>query len=109
MSHVAVPSEYRLAQATAAPVNANQARRIGSFARALVGTCLLVGLSAFNAWWYWRDARALPDANTISDWMRREQYPRAESALWEQLRRSPHDGETRMMLARTLASAMGRA
>jgi tetratricopeptide (TPR) repeat protein len=104
MSHATVPSECRLAQATAAPVNANHARRIGSFTRALVGTCLLVGLSAFNAWWYWRDARALPDANTISDWMRREQYPRAEAALREQLRRSPHDGETRMMLARTLAA-----
>jgi tetratricopeptide (TPR) repeat protein len=104
MSHVALPNERRLAKATAAPVKANHARRIGSFARALVGICLLVGLSAFNAWWYWRDARALPDANTISDWMRREQYPRAESALWEQLRRSPHDGETRMMLARVLAA-----
>jgi len=79
-------------------------RRTRLLARALVGACLLVGLLAFNVWSYWRDTRPLPDLNTISDWMRREQYAPAETALREQLRRSPHDGETRMMLARVLAA-----
>jgi tetratricopeptide (TPR) repeat protein len=103
MSQVAVPSERPLAQATAEPVKASDGRRNGSFALALVGTCLVVGLSAFNAWWYWRDSRPLPDVNTISDWMSREQYPRAETALREILRRSPHEDLARMMLARALA------
>jgi tetratricopeptide (TPR) repeat protein len=104
MSHVAAPSERPLAHATAEGVKASHGRRNGYFARALVATCLLVGLSVFNAWWYWRDTRPLPDVNTISDWMRREQYPRAETALREQLRRSPHDAEARMSLARVLAA-----
>jgi Flp pilus assembly protein TadD len=104
MPQVAAPSERPLAQATAQSVKATHGRRNHSLTRALVGTCLLVGLSAFNAWWYWRDTRPLPDLNTISDWMRREQYPRAETALRELLRRSPHDGEMRMMLARALAA-----
>ena len=65
---------------------------------------MIASLSAVNAWWYWRDTRPLPDVNTISDWMRREQYTRAETALRELLQRSPHDGETRMMLARVLAA-----
>jgi tetratricopeptide (TPR) repeat protein len=61
-------------------------------------------LSTFNAWWYWRDTRPLPDINAISEWMRREQYPQAEAALWELLRRSPHDAEAHILLARVLAA-----
>jgi tetratricopeptide (TPR) repeat protein len=103
MSDVAAPSERPLAPDTAVPVTAVHGRQKGTRARALAGTCLLVGLTAFNAWWYWRETRPLPDVNSISDWMRREQYTRSETALREQLRRSPHDGEARMMLARVLA------
>jgi len=36
--------------------------------------------------------------------MRREQYPQAETALREQLRRSPHNVDARMLLARVLAA-----
>jgi len=103
MSNVAAPSERPLSPAVA-PVKAVYDRWQSSRARALIGACLLVGLSAFNAWWYWRDTRPLPDVNTISDWMGREQYALAETALREHLRRSPHDGEKRMMLARVLAA-----
>jgi len=69
----------------------------------LIGVCLLAGLSGFNAWWYWRDTRPLPALKTISGWISQEQYRQAEPALREHLRRSPHDGEARMMLARALA------
>ena len=44
----------------------------------------------------------MPDLKTVSDWMRREQYVQAESALREYVRRSPHDGEARMMLAQVV-------
>jgi tetratricopeptide (TPR) repeat protein len=73
-------------------------------ARILAGACLLAGLSAFNVWWYWRDNRSLPHLKTISDMMRQEQYVDAASVLGEHLRRSPYDGEARMMLARALAA-----
>ena len=75
----------------------------GSLVWKLVGVCLIAGLSGFNAWWYWRDTRPLPDLNTISDWISQERYLEAEPALREHLRRSPHDGEARMMLAQALA------
>jgi tetratricopeptide (TPR) repeat protein len=104
MSYVAALSERRLAQAGAEPIKASRGRRNGSFVWALAGTCLLMGLSIFNSWWYWRDTRPLPDVNAISDLMRREQYPQAEMALREQLRRSPHDANARMMLARVMAA-----
>jgi tetratricopeptide (TPR) repeat protein len=79
-------------------------RRRGSLARKIAGITLIVGLSAWNAWRYWRDTHAVPDLKTISDWIGREQYHRAESGLREQLRRSPHDGQARMFLARVLAA-----
>jgi tetratricopeptide (TPR) repeat protein len=69
----------------------------------LVGVCLLASLSGFNAWWYWRDTRPLPALNTISDWISQERYLEAEPALREHLRRSPHDVEARIMLAKALA------
>jgi tetratricopeptide (TPR) repeat protein len=104
MSQVAAPSERFREQAGAKPMMASRGRPIGTFVKALVGTALLVGLSAFNAWWYWRDTRPLPDVNTISEWMRREQHPQAELALREHMRRSPHDAEARTLLARLLAA-----
>ena len=104
MSHVAAPTERSLAPASAESVKASRRHHKGSVAWALIATCLLVGLSTCNAWLYWRDTRPLPDLSTIADWMRREQYPQAETALREYLRRSPHDGETRITLARVLAA-----
>jgi tetratricopeptide (TPR) repeat protein len=70
----------------------------------LLGALLLAGVSAWNAWWYWRDSRPVPDLSTISDWVARKHYAQAESALREELRRSPHDAQARMMLARALAA-----
>jgi thioredoxin-like negative regulator of GroEL len=63
-----------------------------------------VGLIGFNCWWYWRDTRAVADVGTIDSWMGREDYARAEPALRERLRRSPHDGNLRTMLAKVLAA-----
>ena len=70
----------------------------------LVGICVALGLAGFNAWWYWRDNRPRPDLATISRLMSHDQYAQAEPALREHLRRSPHDGEARMMLARLHAA-----
>jgi tetratricopeptide (TPR) repeat protein len=69
----------------------------------IVATCFLTAGAAFNVWWYWRDTRALPDLPTISSWLSHEQYGRALAPLYEHLRRSPHDVDARMMLARALA------
>ena len=104
MSNIAAPSERPPALA-AAPVVVVRGRRTGSLAWNLIGLCVIASLSGFNAWWYWRDTRPLPDLNTISAWMQREQYAQAEPVLHEHLRRSPHDGEARMMLARVLAGS----
>ena len=71
---------------------------------ALMAMLLCVALIGFNTWWYWRDARPAPDIKTIEALMSREQYIQAESALRERLRRSRHDGEARLLLARTLAA-----
>jgi tetratricopeptide (TPR) repeat protein len=65
---------------------------------------LIVGLIGFNAWWYWRDSRPVAEPRTIEAWIGRGDYARAETALRERLRRSPHDGGLRMTLARVLAA-----
>ena len=70
----------------------------------LSGFVLLGGLSAFNFWWYWRDARPLPDHMTVSEWIYREQYAEAEAVLRERLRRSRQDFKARIMLARVMAA-----
>lgn len=65
---------------------------------------LSTGLLAFNAWWYWRDTTPLADLGVINAWIAQEQFAQAEPALRECLRRSPHDGEARIMLAKVLAA-----
>ena len=85
------------------PFSPSPGRHHRSLVWKLLGICLLAGLSRFNAWWYWRDTRDLPALKTISDWISQERYLKAEPALREHLRRSPHDAEARMMLARALA------
>jgi tetratricopeptide (TPR) repeat protein len=69
-----------------------------------VGLIVMLGLVGFNAWWYWRDTRPLPNLAVIAQLIGRDQYAQAEPALREHLRRSPHDGEARMMLARVYAA-----
>jgi tetratricopeptide (TPR) repeat protein len=107
MSNLTAASE-RPPTLAAAPVMALHGRRQGSWARHVAGVSLMAILSVFNAWWYWRDTRSLPDLDTISDWMRREQYARAEPVVREHVRRSPHDGEAQMMLARIARIMAGR-
>jgi len=94
-SEVATPAKRPLEPPTKAP-----ARRSRLSWLQLAGISLALGLLGFNAWWYWRDTRPLPDLATIARFMSRDQYAQAEPALREYLRRSPHDGEARMMLAK---------
>jgi tetratricopeptide (TPR) repeat protein len=103
MSNVAAPSERPRAPVVPATAAAMTGRRRGALAWNLLAAGVIASLVGFNAWWYWRDSRPLADLPTVSDWMRREQFARAEPVLREHLRRSPHDGEARMMLARVLA------
>jgi tetratricopeptide (TPR) repeat protein len=102
MSNVAAPSE-RPCTTAAAPTIVVRSHRTGSLVWKLLGLCVIASLSGFNAWWYWRETRALPDLQTVLDWMQHEQYAQAELVLREHLQQSPYDGELRMMLARALA------
>jgi tetratricopeptide (TPR) repeat protein len=65
---------------------------------------LVVALIVLNAWWA-LDPRRPEDLSTINQWITQKRYDESRSALREHLRRSPHDGEARMMLARTLAAS----
>jgi tetratricopeptide (TPR) repeat protein len=98
-SEVATPLKRSVEPPTNAPTR--QSRLPGL---QFVGVFAALGLLGFNAWWYWRDNRSLPDLGTISRFISREQYAQAEPALREHLRRSPHDGDARMMLARVYAA-----
>jgi predicted Zn-dependent protease len=75
-------------------------RRLGM----LVAFAAFLSLVGFNAWWYWRDTRPMANLRTIQAWIAGQEYPRAEAELKELLRRAPHDGEARTMLARVLAA-----
>jgi tetratricopeptide (TPR) repeat protein len=103
-SELAAPRERPLAPVAVTPVVAAPGLRKSSLAWKLAGSCLLACLLAFNVWWYWRDNRPLPALKTVSSWIGREQSVQAEWALREHVRRSPHDGEARMTLARALAA-----
>lgn len=72
--------------------------------RQLLAWTVTVAVLGFNVWWYRRDTRALPTLATIGRWMAQQRYAEAEPALREHLRRRPHDGEARTMLARLLAA-----
>jgi tetratricopeptide (TPR) repeat protein len=64
---------------------------------------LLGGLVGLNSWLAW-ESRPVPDLRAIAQLMSRESYGEAEKALRQHVRRSPHHGEARMMLARVLAA-----
>ncbi len=98
---ITAPSDRPLARSKSSPAPRRRARFAGI--SLVVGGALIVGLGAFDAWLYWRDTRPIADLDTISNWLRREDYATAEMALRERLRRAPHDVEARMMLARSLA------
>ncbi|MGC8639962.1 MAG: tetratricopeptide repeat protein, partial [Isosphaeraceae bacterium] len=69
----------------------------------VLAAALFAGLIGFNLWWFWRNTRPVADLKTVNGWLRRQQYDQAEPALREHLRRSPNDGEARMMLAQVRA------
>jgi len=70
----------------------------------LLVTGLILGGIAFNVWWYWRDTRPVADLPMIEIWIGNQEYGLASKELREHLRRAPHDGAARMMLARVLAA-----
>jgi len=70
-------------------------------AMALLCSAALIG---FNIWWYRQDTRPIADIKTIDAMLTLGQYGQAEAALRDRLRRSPQDGESRMLLARALGA-----
>jgi tetratricopeptide (TPR) repeat protein len=79
--------------------------RRGRRHRLSVAALLFVAaLAAFNARWYWLDARPIVAPRTIASWLRAGRHDEAESALRARLRRAPHDGEARLNLARVLGA-----
>jgi tetratricopeptide (TPR) repeat protein len=70
----------------------------------LLVTSLILGEIAWNAWWYWRDTWPVADLRLIEIWIGNREYGPARKELQEHLRRAPHDGAARMMLARVLAA-----
>jgi tetratricopeptide (TPR) repeat protein len=79
-----------------------RARVLGLAVRAGLWTLAAV-LLGLNAWWAWREIRPVADLVTVSKWITQGRAGEAERALLETLRRSPHDGEARMLFARILA------
>jgi tetratricopeptide (TPR) repeat protein len=83
---------------------ASRPARLRRIVRSLALLTLVLGMAGFNAWWYWRDTRSVPDRKAISAWMRDQRFDLAERALREQLRRTPNDGDLRIDLARVLGA-----
>ena len=79
-------------------------RRVLLLLAKLIVTVAVVSLAAFNVWWYWRETRPVQDLATVSQWLNEGRYAEAEVALREHRRRSPHDGEVMIMLARARAA-----
>ncbi len=66
----------------------------------MLSCTILIG---FNIWWYWQDTQPVVDIKTIEAMLTREEYAQADAALRKRLRRSPQEGEARLLLARALA------
>ncbi len=88
----------------ASPAPDSGARRRTAPLRLFLMTGLILGGFAYNAWWYWRDTRPLADLRKIEIWIGNREYGDARKELGEHLRRAPHDGAARIMLARVLAA-----
>ena len=65
---------------------------------------IVVALVAWNAWWLGRDFWPIPDLRSVEQLIARGQHEDAMRALRAHLRRSPRDGQARMLLARSLAA-----
>jgi tetratricopeptide (TPR) repeat protein len=81
----------------ARPTRAGRVARLGSWA-------LVLALFGLNGWWAWEDARPVVGLKVIAAWVQRGHHDAAQAALRDRLRRSPHDGEARILLARALAA-----
>jgi tetratricopeptide (TPR) repeat protein len=64
---------------------------------------LLLSLLGLNAWWLGRDARPVVALDVIARWTQEQRDREAEQALRQRLARSPHDGDSRVLLAKLLA------
>ena len=98
------PTEPPERGAARSPAFSATGRRVVMLLFKLIGAALFASLVAFNGWWFWRESRPLEKLATISRWIGQDQSARAEVALREHVRRSPYDGEVRVMLARALAT-----
>lgn len=65
---------------------------------------IIVALVAWNAWWLGRDYWPIPDIRSVGPLIAGGKRQEAEAALRAHLRRSPPDGQARMLLARSLAA-----
>lgn len=65
---------------------------------------LILGLLGFDVWWIRRDSESLPSPAVVRGWISGRRVEEAKTVLRERLRRSPHDGEARMELARILGA-----
>src|SRR3984893_10610016 len=65
---------------------------------------LMLGLLAFNGWWFWRESEAVASLSTISAWVRSERYTEAEQGLRKRLARAPPHRESQIMLAKVFAA-----
>jgi tetratricopeptide (TPR) repeat protein len=82
-----------------------QARRLARQRAARRGFGILVtALAGFNIWWLVRDTRPVPDLDFVGRLIAHRRFDESDRALREHLRRSPRDGEARMLLAQSLAA-----
>ena len=65
---------------------------------------IVVALVAWNAWWLGRDYWPIPDIRSVGPLIAGGKREEADAALRAHLRRSPRDGQARMLLARSLAA-----
>jgi thioredoxin-like negative regulator of GroEL len=96
---IAMPTEDIAESLITPPARRRRGRRLILWTFCVLVLCLV----GFNAWWVIREARPVPGLDAIGRMIGRGEYDRSDRALGEWLRRSPHHGEARMLLARSLA------
>lgn len=79
-------------------------RRRGRWAWSLAYWLVVIALIAGNGWWLARDLRPAPEPLRIDALLRQQRFAEAEAELRELVRRSPDDGQLRMLLGRAVAS-----
>jgi tetratricopeptide (TPR) repeat protein len=80
-------------------------RRLLAWLGIVVAAGLICGGAALYFWRHGHSAPSTtPDLATVEVWIANGQYDRATQALRKHVRRAPHDGAARLMLARALAA-----